>query len=286
MSIGCLNAFGCRRPDSQSPERPFTRVELPGAGQRARAAFTLIELLVVIAIIALLLSLLTPALSQAKELAQRVQCQAMQRSLAQGVVLYAGDNGAAFPLGLHHWRKDTTPFDDTTDFEGLAAYIGAESEEPLEWVGSDARPDDTKYVCSRAVQECLRLSATQWAGSYYEDSPTFTVNRTLIPWIKNGSPLELYPTWQRVAQRTEKVNRHSETWVFADGPPQGVFGTWDLQEDDGRFYWRTHMDGANVAYLDCHVGWVSRATYYPQLEDGIYNGWMAHRPGQWWTMYD
>ncbi len=65
---------------------------------RTRKGFTLIELLVVIAIIALLLSVLIPALSRAKEYAQRMVCGTNIRSQAQGVRLYAEQNDGAIPL--------------------------------------------------------------------------------------------------------------------------------------------------------------------------------------------
>ena len=70
----------------------FTLIELPAVRKRASLAFTLIELLVVIAIIALLVTLLVPALSEAKRHARVVICTTNQRALAMGLTAYAAQD--------------------------------------------------------------------------------------------------------------------------------------------------------------------------------------------------
>ena len=62
-----------------------------------KRAFTLVELLVVIGIIALLISILLPSLSKARNQAIKVQCAAQLRQWGMALANYANDNRGAFP---------------------------------------------------------------------------------------------------------------------------------------------------------------------------------------------
>ena len=82
-------------------------------------AFTLIELLVVIAIIAILAALLLPALTRAKQRAQRTACLANLKQIGVSFALYLNDHEARFPDrrdlksslpgGYHPWPATVWP---------------------------------------------------------------------------------------------------------------------------------------------------------------------------------
>src|SRR4051794_2069842 len=68
-----------------------------------RRAFSLVELLVVVGIIGLLIAILLPALSGARERARQLKCLATLRGISQAAELHVLNHGGYLPAAGHHW---------------------------------------------------------------------------------------------------------------------------------------------------------------------------------------
>src|SRR5438874_12314143 len=102
----------------------------PAGTNSNQRAFTLIELLVVIAIIAILASLLLPALARAKEKGKSTKCLSNEKQIALGYLLYASDNSDYLPLAAHEgdaapcqWFFEISPYiaNKAGSYTGLVA---------------------------------------------------------------------------------------------------------------------------------------------------------------------
>jgi len=128
------------------------------ATHRIGRGFTLIELLVVISIIALLIALLLPSLTQAREAAKRLQCATNVRQIGLGYTLYATDNDEAWPLLLRAapnlWYLS---YKDVPLEQQLAPYVAPAMR--TDW--NNRRVVGGVYLCPSSE---LYVGPTAWGG--------------------------------------------------------------------------------------------------------------------------
>ncbi len=102
---------------------------------KKKRAFTLIELLVVVAIIALLISILLPSLSRARELSKRLVCGANMKGLGTACKIYANDFYEQWPV---------VPFDEDTAIK---------EKKGIKYVGELRNPTLDRSVISRTQEQ-------------------------------------------------------------------------------------------------------------------------------------
>ena len=118
--------------------------------------FTLIELLVVVAIIALLVSILMPALGKARELARQVVCAQNLSGLGKAFALYVNDYDEAYP---RPWSADNAAEPWSFGGNGTATmYGGGTRYVNVPWeTNCTAEPGDNCWNVASSVGGCLFL---------------------------------------------------------------------------------------------------------------------------------
>jgi prepilin-type N-terminal cleavage/methylation domain-containing protein len=244
-----------------------------GASPRA---FTLIELLVVIAIIAILASLLLPALARAKTQAQQISCMSNIKQLTYGGLMYMNDTGKCLPFNAY--LQGDPGYDPTILGEywfDLVTNYGAKG--PVTICPSTRIPRDTNYVAAGAAdlpwvfQELVggpfgvwSYGENGWMTDYVGDlAPT-----DFLQGLANGQ-------WQRyVCSKPSDVRYPAQTPFIFDG----MYGFTAPVETDSAasdLYYglpdpmgaTPQRSGMNVCTIIRHGGRTAGSSY-------------PHRPGQ------
>src|SRR5437867_3436652 len=183
-----------------------------------KRGFTLIELLVVIAIIAILASLLLPALMKAKEQAHRIKCLNNQRELAVTWVLYSMDNNEALvPNGAQQpasgQRETLWVLGDYHNF--LPAFTN-------EMYLLDPRyAAFARYLKTKNVYKCPsdRTTYVVNQGKPIPQVRSYSMNVYLTP--NAGVTGHISPRYQ-VFRKSSDIFTAANTFVFMDVTPQSL----------------------------------------------------------------
>ena len=202
--------------------------------KRKRTGFTLIELLVVIAIIAILASILLPALKVAQSTAKAIKCVGNQRQLLLAMNSYLSDYNDVFPaqkIGTVCWGEQLCPY-----------------------LGMQYSPGNTPQssVIGCPEQRLWPGNFMRWSyvyNSYLFGSDDYT--------CVNGNPFWGRPRTPPPPIRTVNISSPTEQLVFADGwtgPSSAEYrsGGYPYLDSAGYFGLRHHRR-CNVGYLDGNV---------------------------------
>ncbi|OGV67134.1 MAG: hypothetical protein A3K19_10645 [Lentisphaerae bacterium RIFOXYB12_FULL_65_16] len=190
-------------------------------------SFTLLELLVVIAIIAILASLLMPALSTAKAKSMQAVCLGNQKQCSVAFASYAGDYDGLMSTRGYPDIGTWLPF-----YCGLKGY------------------SDTIYISEPNVGVC-----PAWLPKSYDPGHTdwcYALNYWSLPAGSYASVTEPQTTWPHKFLYLYRMAKPTEFILLADSNHA------DRLPDDFRYRTQVYSFNYNSHYYSahlCHVGW-------------------------------
>ncbi len=198
------------------------------------APFTLIELLVVIAIIAILASMLLPALRNARMSAKKIQCVSNLKQLSVGMVMYSQDWSGYYPAPYYGAGPDVDGVYKYDDWQ----YAISDSLYP----GKDLRNarfqrPGTVFWCPEKVTPALLASRDPSRED--NNSYRYAMN-SLLPEVGDGNP-----------KKISKIKGASTTCLVTEFYYSAPSATgWGFVNWSGNV---PHKRRANVLYADLHV---------------------------------